>query len=356
MKRLLPILVSFAWLAFIPGEAQACSCIEGDVPVCAAYWRADAVFVGQLLDITPVEKTSNGQMPTVMLQFIIEQPFRGVTGDRVGVETLHGTSCDMRFAKGERYLIYGHRERNGYQLFAGACTRTTLLKHAVEDLNYIRTVTQEEAKSSIFGRLTRDRYQHLPGIKVTVQSGNRTFEGETDEKGNFAIPVPGPGKYTVKAFLPFAADVMAYGPDERGKLKPSDTLTTFEYEVQIAKNECHFRQIDAFKIDLHATAEISGNVLTTSGRPVSPGFVYLINVADTDDSRSELLEAGGSFKFKGVAVGEYYLVLNPRNQAPGDGHAPYPRTYYPNVPEAGAATKIVITEGAKLEHLTLHVG
>lgn len=133
-------------------------------------------------------------------------------------------------------------------------------------------------------------------------------------------------------------------------------MTTFEYEVQIGKNECQYRELDTFKVDLHATAEVSGNVLTPSGRAVSPGYVYLVNAADANDSDFKKLDEGGSFKFEGVAVGEYYLVLNPRNEAPDENHAPYPRTYYPNAAEASAATKIVVTEGVKLENLTLRVG
>jgi hypothetical protein len=54
------------------------------------------VFAGQLL---PVEKKSDNQFPTVMLYFIVEQPFRGVAGNRVDVETLHGTTCAMKFDK-----------------------------------------------------------------------------------------------------------------------------------------------------------------------------------------------------------------------------------------------------------------
>ncbi|HWN07691.1 MAG TPA: carboxypeptidase-like regulatory domain-containing protein [Pyrinomonadaceae bacterium] len=356
MKRLLLILISFGWLSLIPQEARGCTCNEYDVPVCAAYWRADAVFAGQLLDITAVEKKSENQMPTVMLHFIVEQPFRGVAGNRVDVETLHGTSCDMKFEKGQRYLIYASRERDSNQLFAGPCTRTTELKHAIDDLNYIRTVTQQEAKESILGRLLRNKYEPLPGLKVTVQGGDKTLEAKTDQKGDFSVSVPGPGKYTVRAFIPFAAAVMAYREDEQGKIETTDALTTFEYEVQIGKNECQYRQLDTFKVDLHATAEVSGNVLTASGRPVSPGYVYLVNATDPDDSDFKKLDANGSFKFEGVAVGEYYLVLNPRNQAPDENDAPYPRTYYPNMAEASAATKIVVTEGAKLESLTLRVG
>ena len=356
MKTLILILISFASLSLIPVEARGCTCNEYDVPVCAAYWRADAVFAGQLLDITPVEKKSDNQMPTVMLHFIVEQPFRGVAGDRVDVETLHGTSCDMKFEKGERYLIYASREQDSNQLFAGPCTRTENLKYADDDLNYIRAVTQQGAKESILGRLLRNKYEPLAGLKVTVQSSEKTFESKTDQKGDFSVSVPGPGNYTVRAFIPFAAAVMAYREDEQGKIETTDALTTFEYEVQIAKNQCHYRQIDAFKIDLHATAEVSGSVLTGSGRPVSLGYVYLVNSSDPDHSIYNKLQDHGSFKFEGVAVGEYYLVLNPRNEAPGENDAPYPRTYYPNAQDAGAATKIVITEGAKLENLTLHVG
>jgi hypothetical protein len=355
VKRLLLILFSFAWLPFISEEARGCSCDEYGIPVCAAYWRADAVFAGQILDITPVMKKSDNEFPTVMLHVFVEQPFRGVAGNRVDVQTLHGTSCDMRFEKGKRYLIYTSRGKDSDQLFAGPCTRTRELEHATDDLDYVRTVTQQEAKESILGRLLRNRHEALDGLKVTVQGGDKTFETKTDEEGNFSVPVPAPGMYTVRAFIPFAAYVVTH-TDQQPKITTTDALTTFEFEVQIAKNQCRYWQIDTVKLDLHATAGVSGNVLTASGRPVSPGWVWLVNTADPDDSDSQRLEDDGSFKFEGVAVGEYYLVLNPRNEAPDENDAPYPRTYYPNGHEASAATKIVVTEGAKLENLVLRVG
>ena len=88
VKRLLLVLVPIACLLVVPTEARACTCAEYEVPVCAAFWRADAVFVGQLLNTTPVETKSNGELPTKMLHFTVEQPFRGVTGNRVDVQTL----------------------------------------------------------------------------------------------------------------------------------------------------------------------------------------------------------------------------------------------------------------------------
>ena len=55
-------------------------------------------------------------------------------------------------------------------------------------------------------------------------------------------------------------------------------------------------------------------------------------------------------------MGVFHLVVNPRNEAPGDEEPPYARTFYPNAADINGATKIVVTEGAKLENVTLRVG
>ncbi len=356
MRHLILITISLAALAFFPEHANACQCAEYGTPVCAAYWRADAVFVGHLTKITPPAKQANKELPTALLHFIVEQPFRGVSSAQVDVATLSGTSCDMKFDKGKRYLIYASLDPDTKRLFAGPCTRTTIFEDDSEDLNYIRTVTQQGAQESISGRLTRDKYDPLSGVKVTVQRGNETLETTTDEQGQFDVSLSGSGSYTVRAFAPFAALLLPNYGDPKTEENPTDTLTTIEYEVTIEKSHCHHREMDLVKIDLHATAEVAGNVLTTSGRPVHPGFVYLASADDPDWSIFKQLDENGGFKFEGVAVGDYYLVVNPRNQAPDETHAPYPRTYFPSAAEPGQATRIVVTEGAKLENLTLRLG
>lgn len=356
MRHAILITISLTALMFFPAQANACQCAEYGTPVCAAYWRADAVFVGQLTKITPVVKQSDDELPTVLLHFIVEQPFRGVTSAQVDVATLFGTSCDMKFDKGERYLIYASLGTDNRSLFAGPCSRTTTFDDASEDLNYLRAVTQQGAQESISGRLALNKYDPLSGLKVTVQRGDQTLETTTDKQGQFDVTLPSPGTYTVRAFVPFAAAVLAYKGDPETREKATDALTTLEYELKIEKNHCDHRELDLFKIDLHATAEVTGNVLTTSGRPVHPGFVYLVSADDPDHSTSKQLDENGAFKFEGVAAGDYYLVLNPRNEAPGENDPPYSRTYFPSASEPRQATRIVVTEDAKLENLTLRVG
>ena len=82
----------------------------------------------------------------------------------------------------------------------------------------------------------------------------------------------------------------------------------------------------------------------------------LFDEKDSDRFKRAEIDANGSFKFTEVAVGEYFLVLNPDNKAPGETDPPYARAFYPNASDAKDATRIVVAEGAKLENLTLRVG
>ena len=356
MKCLLLLLIALAWLMISSNTVLGCQCAEYGRPVCAAYWSSDAVFVGQLRDITPPKPGSTNSLPTAALHFIVEQPFRGITTATVDVETLSGTSCDMEFVKGVRYLIYADRSPESNQLFAGPCSRTTEVAHAIDDLNYIRSLTQQGATESIAGRIAHGKYDPVAGVKIEVRNQNKRLETTSDEKGDYSVSLPGPGRYTVKLFVPSSVGVLSHREDLLSNLETTDALTTMEYKVELGKSECDYREFDIFPIDLHATAQISGSVLTASGRPVNKGYVYLIWGEDFSDSVFSKIEADGTFKFEGVAVGEYFLVLNPRNEAPDADDPPYGRTFYPNATDKGGATKIVVTEGAKLENLNLRVG
>lgn len=356
MKRLFFLVIALAWLTFSTTPVLACTCEVYGTPVCAVYWGSEAVFVGQLRAITPPPADrSPGTMPNAMLHFIVEQPFRGITTATVDVETFYGTTCDLGFVKGKRYLIYAERDSETKQLFAGPCNRNTELENAVEDLNYIRSLKEQGVAESIAGRVTRMKYEAIPGAKIEVRNENKNFETASDKDGSFSVSLPGPGTYTVRVLVPASMTITPAGEDPIGKVESTDALTTIEYKVELGKSQCNYRQFDLFPIDLHATAEISGNVLTTSGRPVEKGHVYLLKASDYDRYRYADLEANGFFKFANVAAGEYLLVLNPNNQAPGEYDAPHARAFYPNATDASDATKIVVSEGAKLENVTLRV-
>lgn len=89
MKSLLFLLVALTCLLISSTTVVACQCDQYDVPVCAAFWKAQAVFVGQLRDITPPDPKSTDRTHVATLHFIVEQLFRGITSE-------HDTSkqCD----------------------------------------------------------------------------------------------------------------------------------------------------------------------------------------------------------------------------------------------------------------------
>ena len=354
MKRSFVLLVALAWVAISTDAVLACQCDEYGTPVCARYWRADAVFVGQVREITPPDKSQEG-WTTATLHLIVEQPFRGITTATVDVQTLSGTSCDMTFVKGKHYLFYAARDAESKGLFAGPCMGTDEVDYATDDLNYIRSLTQQLATESIAGQVTHSKYDPLQGVKIEVRGKDKPVETKTDAEGRFDVSVPGPGMYLVRVMIPASVAVMYRRDEPIRTIEETDTLTTVEYTVELEKSHCDYRQLITFPVDLHATAEISGSVLTRSGRAVDKGYVYLIKEG-SDDREYEKIAESGSFKFDGVAVGEYLLVLNPDNEAPDEADAPYPRTFYPNAKDVSGATKIVVAEGAKLENLILRVG
>ncbi|HEV2708136.1 MAG TPA: carboxypeptidase-like regulatory domain-containing protein [Pyrinomonadaceae bacterium] len=353
--KLLLLIISLTALPFLSTEARACSCVEYGAPPCAAFWRADAVFAGHVTDIKKPAHQPSGALPKALVHFVVEESYRGSVGTELDVATLSGTSCDTEFAKGERWLVYAYWDETTKRFEIHPCTRTQLLAHAEEDLAYIHSLKGKTPAQSIAGRVVQNKYTPLSGVKITAEGGGHKFETFTDSEGNYQISLPQAGVYTVRTSVPFAAVVVLYRTDEQLDVRPTDEQTVVEYKVNIPERSCHYRQLDVLEIDLHATAEISGRVLTDAGQPVTQGSIYLVDAEDSGDKSYAKIEENGSFKFEGVAVGRYFLVVNPDDAPPGEYDAPYPRTFYPGASDSAQATPLVITEGAKLENMNVTV-
>jgi len=245
MRRLLLSLTVLICFNLVASEARACECIEYDVPVCAAFWRADAVFTGRLVDIKPLKNPPDKDRRYINLQFRIEAPYRGVSGAYAYVVTTSGNICDLKFRKGERYIVYARQD--GRRLETGFCWRTKSLKYAKEDLAYIRTVTQHSAQESVSGKILLS-WQPLPGVKVTLEGDGKTFETTTDKYGDFFFSLPGPGTFKVRVVVGYEAHLLRYANEDAVKTTGSTTLTTFEYDLTLSKNECNYEQLNVIRL------------------------------------------------------------------------------------------------------------
>lgn len=356
-RKILLAIIFLAASRALAAAAAACSCVEYGVPVCAAYWRADAVFAGVVTDLKKVPDAAPNSLPKALVHFIVEDKFRNISASEIDVATLHGTSCDTKFEKGERWLVYAYLDKETGRLEISPCTRTHRIAGMDEDLAYIRGLSQRPPEQSVLGRLTLSRSEPLAGLKVSVVGGGRSFETTTDSEGNFAVSLPKGGAYSVRAFVPYSAEAMSFTAPV--KSDPTDEQTVLEYPVEIPPGQCAYNQVEVYRVDLHATAVVSGRVLDESGQPVTRGRVYLVDAAQAEDSKyvgaSANIGEDGGFKFEYVAVGSFVLVINPRDEAPGESDAPHPRTFYPGVADRSQASPLVITEGLKVEDLNFRV-
>jgi hypothetical protein len=351
MSRLLLIVVLLCAPAFTQ-TIQACECREYGTPICAQFWRSDAVFVGQVVDIKPLQKKPDNVYTYLMVRFKVEESFRGVSGPTVSVATAT-TMCDTKFKKGKQYLVYASLDDNTDQFFTGMCRGTTLAVDIEESLNELRKLAQREVAESISGRIKTNQYQGVPGMTIEVATQDKTFKTMTNKNGDFSLSLPNSGSFTVRVSVPYAAHLVNKSGDVAVRSTQTESLSIFEYDVTLAKSECSYLELDIDGVDPRARATVSGNVLTASGEAVHErSAVSLINRVDTGPDHVEFPKTDGSFRFKRVSPGEYYLVLNARNGF----DAPYARTYYPATKDERAAKIIQVTEGAVIENLEMRVG
>jgi hypothetical protein len=348
LRHLISFFLVFVLHALTTTNALGCSCIESEIPPCAAYWRADAVFVGSITAIIPPPQQLTKSLPEATLRLSVEEAFRGAAvGTILEVLTLSGTSCDSSFNIGNRYLIYGHRDSTSDRLHIPPCDRTKILSDAGEDLAYIRGLSRNAPIQTILGRVSDGRHDPMSNIPIKVVGAGKEYQAITDQEGRYRIDIAQPGMYRVRAFFPFAA-VALDRPDFLGD--PTEEQTVLQYEVNITNGHCDYREIHVLKVDLRARAEISGNVVNTQNKGVPHLTLYLYpetaQSASGGDYELATTDAEGNYSFKGLKAGRYRLGVNLWRMP--DVSAPYPTTFYPGVPLPEQATILSLDEGQKL--------
>ena len=351
MKCLLLFIVALLCAATFTQPIQACQCREYGTPICARFWRSDAVFVGQVVDIK-LKNTADNVYTYLMVTFIVEESFRGVSGPRIAVGTANGTSCDIVFKKGNRYLVYATRDDETRQFSTGMCNGGGLAVDIDGALNTLRQLKQRQAPESISGRVKNA----VPGLDIEITSNDKAFKTVTDKWGEFSLSLTGPGSFKVRILVPYLARRMSYSDSFGIRGTQTESLSTFEYDVTLEKSECSYLELEVDGTDPHATATVTGNVLTAAGQAVDKGMVELINGSGNGRDYSSSLKRDGLFRFEKVAAGEYYIVLNAAHDVPEEYDAPYARTYYPAALNKREAKKIQVTEGATIEKLEMRVG
>lgn len=234
-------------LPCLADSALACQCRERQPP-CSQYAEADAVFVGSVADVTPVDYdlivTAESNLKRV--GFKVERAFRGVEGARAEL-IQWGTSCDVSFAERETYLVYAYRSPEKGTLSTYYCSRTAKLSKASADLAYLDGLKSAAPETLITGLLA-DYGKRLRGVRVTAESEGRVYRSASDREGRFKVAVPKAGKYKVRIFLPL--DVSLTGTvdllEKIGGTRRTRRHYVVFYDVEVRDGGCAYIDVPMY--------------------------------------------------------------------------------------------------------------
>ncbi len=325
--------------------AVACTC--AGVSPCEAYGNASVVFVGTVTKTTIESAASqlpsnaisttltNGRTVAVLK---VEQSFGQTLSETIQIYG-QGTTCDLPFKTGERYLVYAYQDANTKTLSTTICTGTAPVAEAQDHLNYL-SGAMNFSGGSVSGEIMREingRTEPFIGAEITLINGDRTFRGKSDAAGKFTVGGLPEGKYKVHTTP----------RTNYSRLKVSAEAALSEWEIEVPGRGC----VNTWFV-ARPDGEISGTITDDSGIVAEDIEPILIPVdAPIDVYEYAKLKDFATFRFSFVPPGRYYLGINLRGGP--SLMSPYPEFYYPGVSERAKAKIITVAEGQKITNLRL---
>jgi hypothetical protein len=312
------------------------------------------IFVGTVLDIEnpPSDDGGLGGPGLSRYHFRIDENIAGTASKEIEVYSGRGgADCSYHFRQNQQYLVFPHQGDDS-RLFATICSPTRSIEEAQAILPQLRAIRDHQRVASVYGilRSAQQPYasvsddllgQVLSNTRIELRSEDKTFVAVTDANGAYAFYGVPEGEYHFAGNLPehleFAQEILG------GPLPP----------LKLPEHAC-------FETDLTAlpTGRIRGHVLGPDGKPLAFAAAYLFR----RDKYTSIPNGGwyeaqdrdkGYFEFRNVGPGDYLLVYN--NTGRMDADEPYPRTFYPGVPDLKSAKVIHLEGGQKVDDADIKV-
>ena len=337
-------IVSILAGSLIPDVALACSCAGEISPPCGSLVMTGPVFVGTVQSRREVPPGREHSGPEYLFEFLVVEPFSGVTARNVTVQTATDTAaCGYPFEVGRTYLVYPWPDARGV-LRASICSRTRPIEDATHDLDLLRHAARGETVSRVFGRIVRHALEvngaladstvvgPVAGIPVVARRGQFSVEAATDGDGRFVFNDLPPGHYQIEPRWPRGLKAMF-------PLEPVEVGTC-----------------GAGDIDVSAVADrpLWGTVRTPDGTPAGKGVVITAIRTGPRDGSSLPVERSafaftderGEFEFDGLPAGRYIVGVNVFN-GPWR-NAPYLPTFHPSGSDMAKASPVDVMEGRQV--------
>ncbi|MCO6511242.1 MAG: hypothetical protein J5I65_10670 [Aridibacter famidurans] len=362
------IAIGFGFLLLFSSDVFGCTCAMRGTPT-EEFRDASTVFVGTVIEVNGADTRSPGEgfrFGNLRTTFKVDEAFKGVRGDEVDIYTSsQGTACGITFEPGSRVLVYAYgSEKKDKFLSTSICSRTRNAEKREDEIAVLRSVANGRLIPRIYGAVyelirgidllgtdyPNDR-QPMEGVKILARSGSSTFKAVSDAEGRFRIVGIPPGTYSIIVDPPKGYKVGGDNWDES-----TDEEKSFYRDLQVTITDSD--NPDALTIETRVDGRIAGRVFLTDGRPAGEDVrVVLItrSTAHLDVGDIESVPAytnsSGRFEFFGIPPGEYLLGFN-IDFSPNK-RFPFPRWYYPGLPDISQAVPIILGRAEKLEGMNL---
>jgi hypothetical protein len=259
--------------------------------------------------------------------FNVEEPFDGAPKKTEIVYGV-GTTNDFDFKVGERYLVYGWRQKDG-RIRTAKCTRTAPVSEAAEDIRFLRSLPTQRG-GEVLGQV---RFVS-PGVPIGTAAGTIA---ESGSDGEHKSRVSSSGSYELSGLAP---------GDYRETFIPDDEGTeyvTLKVSIRVT-GSCVDSGVRLGNVP------VSGRVIDDAGKPVSWTDVFLFYAFDghyhPDVFLKTRTDASGKFSFPRVEAAKFILAAQPANSA---------MTFFPGTRESSETDVIEIRDGAPLSGLIVRI-
>jgi hypothetical protein len=192
--------------------ATASSCLGPPEALdpCSTFVNTDVIFLGTAVGFftteIPVTRYDGTQytVPSRRLNFLIEERFKGLTGDSVALVPGGAYGCGYQFELGRQYLVYAHRGP-GNRLVATSASLTQPTQEVSDLLRYLRARTAGTAVTLLYGRWPRVWSVGPRGLIFAANETGQVLQSRTNGRGRFWMELPGGGRYTITAASPNGA-------------------------------------------------------------------------------------------------------------------------------------------------------
>lgn len=336
------ILIAAALLSALArdGSPQPCSCAGTQYAApCAAYWRADVVFVGRADAIA-----GSGDARTARFTVL-----ESLVGPRApSAEVVIGSAaarCGSGvYRAGREYFVYAARDARG-RLATAPCDRVRPVEDAAGDLSYARSVREGTAPAgTISGQVVVARRDlggrrlgttaPVKGLPVRIEKAAEPDAAAspqqtvvTNAAGDFSVAARGAGRYAIT-------------PDLRGRYVVDAGVPAIELRDP--------RACAAVDVVVLEDGRVAGRAVDAKGRPLPGLTVDLSTPALTARART-ITDRDGRYEFSRVPTGRFVVGIDLLGLGAGaPATARHPRVFFPGVADVRAAARVAVSGGERV--------